>query len=48
MLEHNVFDMPVLIGFTTLIDRLAKLYREPPPPPVTEPFAINSSHRSTV
>ena len=40
MLEHNVFDMPVLIGFTTLIDRLAKLYGEPAPPPVTEPFAM--------
>lgn len=40
MLEHNVFDMPVLIGFATLIDRLAKLYGEPAPPPVTEPFAM--------
>jgi len=32
--------MPVLIGFATLIDRLAKLYGEPAPLPVTEPFAM--------
>jgi len=40
MAEHNVYDMPVLIGFATLIDRLAKLYGEPAPLPVTEPFAM--------
>lgn len=40
MLEHNDFDMPVLIGFATLIDRLAKLYGEPAAPPMTEPFAM--------
>ena len=40
MSEHNVYDMPVLIGFATLIDRLAKLYGEPAPLPVTEPFAM--------
>ena len=40
MSEHNVSDMPVLIGFATLIDRLAALYGEPAPLPVTEPFAM--------
>lgn len=35
-----MFDMPVLIGFRALIDRLVKLYGEPAPPPVTEPFAM--------
>jgi len=29
-----------LLPFATLIDRLAKLYGEPAPPPVTEPFAM--------
>jgi endonuclease III len=31
---------PRLIPFTALIDRLAKLYGEPAPPPVTAPFAM--------
>src|SRR5277367_950145 len=29
-----------LLPFATLIDRLAQLYGEPAPPPVTEPFAM--------
>src|SRR5664279_5443598 len=31
---------PRLLGFATLIDRLAQLYGEPAPPVVTEPFAM--------
>ena len=31
---------PRLISFAALIDRLAQLYGEPAPPPVTEPFAM--------
>jgi endonuclease III len=31
---------PRLLPFATLIDRLAQLYGEPSPPPVTEPFAM--------